>query len=58
MAYVCSKYGLVVPACAGVILVVQTESWLKWRGSRMCGGDPIVQAILVAGAEWFPHVRG
>ena len=48
----------VVPAHAGVILVVKVDHAAALGGSRTRGGDPVFTAFQVDSPKWFPHTRG
>ena len=48
----------VVPAYAGVILIVLLIPYISHSGSRIRGGDPILDFALDWGIPWFPHTRG
>ena len=49
---------MVLPACAGVILVAFGIAFSEVSFTRMRGGDPESTLAFVVKDEFYPHARG
>ena len=49
---------LVLPACAGVILLSYELSIRKFGFTRMRGGDPKQKYYTLIEFQFYPHARG
>ena len=49
---------LVLPACAGVILMYNANDSKGFSFTRMRGGDPLLRVSSAKNKEFYPHARG
>ena len=49
---------MVLPACAGVILIIERRLEVDESFTRMRGGDPNVAVYYTDNEVFYPHARG
>ena len=58
MAFLVAKVNPVLPACAGVIPIIQSGLRYNVSITRMRGGDPETPELTSIVLQYYPHARG